>query len=721
MDEFSDFQMAVQKPSQGLITIGLPNGNSAPSGINGTGVRFSDSSPVHSFASHSKSDSVRSQFPKPLVPPGQKFGTNVGSRLANYDLGLSVPGQQQQINNGFQQGNMMMELSNYPKTVGNPPPTRNNNQGLLIGEEDKYSALRMFIETDINCSSATTSIFENPAQDHPETGGSRPTQQSTPNINSISTTVPDANKSDSVINANLMSALEFSNNAESPVGDSSSDFGDFQSFTGFQESSSQTNVPSFSNTTLVNSFSSFHTLPPQKVELAPTPPAVTVENGTSESDGEFGDFVSVEPVISQQAPVPVAPLTWNRNFDLSCLTSSPPPPPSDKKKPQNGMGNVMDFEFSLKPSENESYQGFKSTANHQGSGSSVTFSNFVKHGSDYQEPVLDCFEKSTLSFDIKPPPTIPVIPTSNFIRTSLIRNDEVTDIDTLKWNQTEDSNNDSALDYTPFEKKEFCGKSKFLDVSPETRSIASLDLGSYVSVDYTETSSKSIIDPVVPNNPCSGKSSASVTPPAPLSTDEPIMYDDYDKYQCFREECENEKERYFTEWNRCLQSCKTLISNAFLVFNGASTSDVIKEVVSDEKGYCYVMDMLDIYRLSQRIQKSGERMGVDSKLGHISLEINNLWETLTAFLLGTCVSTEICSETSDEDCEVQDSLPTCGVCLCNVNTGESSQCLDYGGKMYHSKCANFWVNEVDAILPSLSYVSSSGNQTSKHDKANNIL
>ncbi|ODN03414.1 Synergin gamma [Orchesella cincta] len=720
MDEFSDFQMAVQKPSHGLITVGLPNGNSAPSGKNGTGgVRFSDSSPVHSLASHSKSDSVRSQFPKPLVPPGQKFGTNVGSRLANYDLGLSGPGQQPPVNNGYPQGHMVMELSNYPKTMMNPhpPPIRNNNQGLLIGEEDKYSALRMLIETDIS-STTTTSIFENPVQGLPETLVSRPAPQSTTNINSTSTAIPDANKSDSVINANLMSALEFSNSAESPV----EDFGDFQSFTGFQKSTAQSqnqiNVPSFSNASLVNSFSSFNPLSPQKLEPPPMPPPTLTENGTSESDAEFGDFVSVEPVIIQQPPVPVAPFNWNRNFDLPRLTSSPPP--LEKKEPRNSIDDVMDFEFESKPSVNESYQGFKPIANHQGSGSNVDFSNFIKHGSD-PEPVLDCFEKSTLSLEIKSPPIIPVVPASSFIRTSLIRNDEVTDIDSIKWNQTEDSNNDSALEYSSFEKKEFCGKSKFLDVSPETRSIASLDLGSYVSVDYSETNNKSIVDPQIPTTSSSGKSSASVTPPAPLSADEPIMYDDYDKYQCFREESDNEKERYFTEWNRCLESCKALISRAFLVFNGASTSDVIKEVVSDEKGYCYVMNMLDIYRLSQRVQKSAERMGIDSKLGHISLEINNLWETLTAFLLGTCVSTEICNETSEEDCESQDSLPTCGVCLWSVNTEQSSQCLDYGGKMYHSKCANFWVNEVDAILPSLSYVSSSGNQTSKLDEANNPM
>ena len=52
----------------------------------------------------------------------------------------------------------------------------------------------------------------------------------------------------------------------------------------------------------------------------------------------------------------------------------------------------------------------------------------------------------------------------------------------------------------------------------------------------------------------------------------------------------------------------------------------------------------------------------------------------------------------------------CGVCLLNVDCpqrggtpsgGEDTPKLSYGGRQYHAPCANFWVNCVDSMLPSL--------------------
>mgnify|MGYP007058835815 FL=1 len=55
----------------------------------------------------------------------------------------------------------------------------------------------------------------------------------------------------------------------------------------------------------------------------------------------------------------------------------------------------------------------------------------------------------------------------------------------------------------------------------------------------------------------------------------------------------------------------------------------------------------------------------------------------------------------------EDGSMACGICLLNVNktttgaskTGDSK--LMYGGRQYHSTCANFWCNRVDSVLPSL--------------------
>jgi hypothetical protein len=42
----------------------------------------------------------------------------------------------------------------------------------------------------------------------------------------------------------------------------------------------------------------------------------------------------------------------------------------------------------------------------------------------------------------------------------------------------------------------------------------------------------------------------------------------------------------------------------------------------------------------------------------------------------------------------------CGLCLLDVDWEPRSK-LFYGGRQYHSACANFWINFVDLTLPSL--------------------
>ena len=47
----------------------------------------------------------------------------------------------------------------------------------------------------------------------------------------------------------------------------------------------------------------------------------------------------------------------------------------------------------------------------------------------------------------------------------------------------------------------------------------------------------------------------------------------------------------------------------------------------------------------------------------------------------------------------------CGVCLIDVNIAKirnrNTSQLEYGGHVYHSVCANLWVNCVDSSLPAL--------------------
>ena len=53
----------------------------------------------------------------------------------------------------------------------------------------------------------------------------------------------------------------------------------------------------------------------------------------------------------------------------------------------------------------------------------------------------------------------------------------------------------------------------------------------------------------------------------------------------------------------------------------------------------------------------------------------------------------------------------CGVCLIDVNNtktnNKNTSQLEYGGYIYHSVCANLWVNCVDSSLPALAVGNSS--------------
>lgn len=69
-----------------------------------------------------------------------------------------------------------------------------------------------------------------------------------------------------------------------------------------------------------------------------------------------------------------------------------------------------------------------------------------------------------------------------------------------------------------------------------------------------------------------------------------------------------------------------------------------------------------------------------------------------------------CLQVETED-EIQEDVlqeNTCGVCLTNVefsNSREKAHQLTYGGHLYHSTCANLWVNCVDCLLPGLPRIS----------------
>ncbi|ESO97255.1 hypothetical protein LOTGIDRAFT_159278 [Lottia gigantea] len=170
---------------------------------------------------------------------------------------------------------------------------------------------------------------------------------------------------------------------------------------------------------------------------------------------------------------------------------------------------------------------------------------------------------------------------------------------------------------------------------------------------------------------------------------------------------------YSYEWERCLQNCLRMIKESNIIFNSISTSNVCTEVLQSSKGSAYIDGIVEIYRVACRVMTAMNAHNLATpQLEKLMKEIDLAWTNLTAFLVGAGVLPE--SKSFDfkhgimkSDSE-EDQYKSCGVCLLNVDTRlkvisgvEDISKLSYGRKQYHAPCANFWVNCVDSTLPGL--------------------
>ncbi|CAC5403831.1 Synergin gamma [Mytilus coruscus] len=172
-------------------------------------------------------------------------------------------------------------------------------------------------------------------------------------------------------------------------------------------------------------------------------------------------------------------------------------------------------------------------------------------------------------------------------------------------------------------------------------------------------------------------------------------------------------DKYAYEWQRCLENCYRNIKEANNIFNSISSSGVCNEVIRSEQGTEYVQGIVEIYRIVCRITVSMKSAALSTdKLGQVLKDVDLVWNNLAAFLVGgnimpddNALSFKNCLLKSDD---VASQMRACGVCLLDVdvrskdfNTEEEASKLTYGGRQYHATCANFWVNCVDSMLPSL--------------------
>ncbi|KAG1682439.1 Synergin gamma [Nymphon striatum] len=186
-----------------------------------------------------------------------------------------------------------------------------------------------------------------------------------------------------------------------------------------------------------------------------------------------------------------------------------------------------------------------------------------------------------------------------------------------------------------------------------------------------------------------------------------------DKYSSVRSSEQLEEDTHRSEWYKCLQSCKEILITANSIFNRISSKAVCSEVLSTEEGSSYFKNIIEVYRVVERVAVSiNSFKKCNTKIGELLKEINLIWNNLSAFIAGTAIMPEKSSfdfslgvfSRPDQEC----TQLACGVCLLHVDAKskaceleEDSYKLTYGGRHYHSACANLWVNCVDSILPSL--------------------
>ncbi|XP_036766940.2 synergin gamma isoform X10 [Manis pentadactyla] len=197
-----------------------------------------------------------------------------------------------------------------------------------------------------------------------------------------------------------------------------------------------------------------------------------------------------------------------------------------------------------------------------------------------------------------------------------------------------------------------------------------------------------------------------------------------DKYKDLTGEVE-ENERYAYEWQRCLGSALDVIKKANDTLNGISSSSVCTEVIQSAKGMEYLLGVVEVYRVTKRVELGIKATAVCSeKLQQLLKDIDKVWNNLIGFMsLATLTPDENSLDFSS--CMLRPGIKNaqelaCGVCLLNVdsrsrkeekpeeehpkkafNSETDSFKLSYGGHQYHASCANFWINCVEPKPPGL--------------------
>uniref|UniRef100_A0A8C5PZY7 Synergin gamma C-terminal domain-containing protein n=1 Tax=Leptobrachium leishanense TaxID=445787 RepID=A0A8C5PZY7_9ANUR len=170
---------------------------------------------------------------------------------------------------------------------------------------------------------------------------------------------------------------------------------------------------------------------------------------------------------------------------------------------------------------------------------------------------------------------------------------------------------------------------------------------------------------------------------------------------------------YCEHLKKCLMNICRVIQNTNDILCNISHPSVCSEVLLSSRGTDYISEVLEVYRISKRIEGGMRALRVsDDSLWLMLRDIELLWNNLQAFL-SLCpyvlqrlppLSFPVCKSDSRLSDSIQCLQRCCGVCLLGERQDEAGSrdgMLMYRENLYHITCANFWINCVDLNLPVL--------------------
>ncbi|PAA52799.1 hypothetical protein BOX15_Mlig019055g1, partial [Macrostomum lignano] len=159
----------------------------------------------------------------------------------------------------------------------------------------------------------------------------------------------------------------------------------------------------------------------------------------------------------------------------------------------------------------------------------------------------------------------------------------------------------------------------------------------------------------------------------------------------------------------CLDAALDRIQEGSNLF---SESEDCQEVLDSGPGSDYVQCLSEIRRMAGRLLGAAElhRLLPVEQLSERRQRLRLAWANFIGFfttpsgLLPSeselADSIRLRPDTSNGDDAENGTRPECRCCIC-LNYLASSSAILYAGRMYHCPCANFWINEIDSVLPDL--------------------